>query len=88
MEMFYGVTVVRAMHEQIGRAAYRLIITGWRGRIPVWVSGRSGAPWKAFQGLENTEEKGGKCFREGPAKTLQKYDLLDWMRSAWYNRER
>ena len=37
----------------------------------MWVSGRSGAPWKAFQGLENTEEKGGKCFREGPAKTLQ-----------------
>ena len=54
----------------------------------MWVSGRSGAPWKAFQGLENTEEKGGKCFREGPAKTLQKYDLLDCMRSAWYNRER
>ncbi len=44
---------------------------------------------KRFQGLENTEEKGEKnAFGRDLRKPLQKYDLLDWMRSAWYNRER
>jgi len=68
-----------------GVFVYGLIITGWQDRIPVWVPGISGTPWKAFHGMENAENKGGERRRERPAKTLQKYDLLDGMQSTWYN---